>query len=207
MSIEREPREPPAHESVRVGSNLTCPLCLELLTSMAQLEVCPECRSIHHTACVAEMRRCGTIGCLGFQDRPPPLPARDATEVKAAMAWALCAVLPVVGPLAIYLLSWSDRHGFARRHAGAAIVLSLAMVLASTLVVPRLGDEAGTQAIGVLMVGYLAALVLGIVRALRGPTAEALEQARRERAAPPAKEPFDPPTPSSQLGPDASTLE
>lgn len=121
---------------VQVKAEATCPLCLEALTSLPRLEVCPGCRTIHHAGCVDEFRRCGTPGCRGLSapraaavvggpDHPPGDP-EEASERSVAAVAHLANVLGVgvLLPLVIYWLT-RERQAFASHHAWRALVFSL----------------------------------------------------------------------------------
>ncbi|MCO5165636.1 MAG: DUF4870 domain-containing protein [Planctomycetes bacterium] len=131
---ERPPRtaddEDDAGPRVQVKAEATCPLCLEALTSLPRLEVCPGCRTIHHAGCVDEFRRCGTPGCRGLSAPRATVAERgDPEETSERSVAAVAHLANVLGvglllPLVIYWLT-RERQAFASHHAWRALVFSL----------------------------------------------------------------------------------
>lgn len=119
---------------MRVEAGPTCPLCLDALTALPQLEVCPDCRSIHHQACVRELGRCGTPGCQGLLGARAP--SRD-DRTLAALAWA-CNLIgaSLIGPLVIYVIARQQGNAYVRYQARQAALLGLAAIV---LAIPTLG--------------------------------------------------------------------
>ena len=135
---------------VRVKGGPSCPLCLEPITALPRLEVCPGCQSIHHWSCVVEMRRCGTIGCTGLSHAPAP---ESDSRALAAVAFAGNVVGgAVLVPLVLWLLGRHRRDPFLRYHARQALLLSLA---ASVLAIPTFG------------LAVLAMVVVSLIAAVR----------------------------------------
>lgn len=134
---------------VRVKGGPSCPLCLEPITALPRLEVCPGCQSIHHWSCVVEMRRCGTIGCAGLSQVQP---VESESRALAMVAFGGNVVGVGLIPLVLWLLGRHRRDPFLRYHARQALLLSLA---GSLLAIPTLGLAA------------LAMIVISIVGAVR----------------------------------------
>ena len=134
--VEEEPPPTPEPVRVRITESATCPLCLEALTQLPRLEVCPACQTIHHWSCVEELGRCGTISCEGLSRAELREPERDQ-RLLATIAH-LVAVFGggFVGPLLIWLAT-RDKHQqrFAAHHAKQAFVFSLLSIPMSLTVV------------------------------------------------------------------------
>lgn len=141
--------DPLPSSQVRVVAGPTCPLCLEPVTALPRLEVCPECHSIHHWSCVVEMRRCGTIGCAGLASRA----VEPESRTLAAIAFVTNVIgAAFVGPLVVWFIAKSRGDAYARYQARQALFLALA---ASVLAIPTLGLAA------------IAMVVLSIVGAVK----------------------------------------
>lgn len=177
LQSTRQPSSPSPERASELEIHLqagpTCPLCLEALTALPQLEVCPACRSIHHQACVQELRRCGTPACAGLSG--PPRPGAESRAL-ASLAWA-CNLLgaTIVGPLVIYLIARQQGNAYVRYQARQSLLAGLLVVL---LALPTLG---------LAVLALLGVSILSAVRAYRGewtrlplvgrrPPPEALEE-------------------------------
>lgn len=156
MDRTREPA-PESPPRVHVDAGPTCPLCLEAITALPRLEVCPACRSIHHHACVVEMGRCGTIGCQGFRDALPRLVADQEGRALAAVAWGSNLLgAAILGPFVVWMVARRAPDPFVRYHARQALLLSLG---AAFLAIPTLG---------LAVVAMVVLSLLGALKAWKG---------------------------------------
>lgn len=123
-----DPRPDPPR--VQVRTEATCPLCLEPLTALPKLEVCGDCRTIHHAGCVDEFARCGTPGCRGLtRSGGPSGPGLDesARGIAAVAHLGNIAGAPILLPLVLYFVTRHERP-FAAHHAWRALVFSLVSI-------------------------------------------------------------------------------
>lgn len=116
---------------VEVKGEPTCPLCLEPLTALPRLEVCGECRTIHHAGCVDEFARCGTPGCRGLSRSGPGAHGARLDEHERGIA-AVAHLGNLIGaavvlPLVLYFVARRERP-FAAHHAWRALLFSLASI-------------------------------------------------------------------------------
>lgn len=88
-------------EVQRRESELVCAYCREAVAADDEVSsTCAGCEAVYHWPCVAELGRCGTIGCDG---------GRAAARVarKARMAFLAGSVVTLV---AVLVGLWSTAH-------------------------------------------------------------------------------------------------
>lgn len=176
----KTPAEAPGDEAlVHVHGRATCPLCLDELTSQPQLEVCPECETIQHASCVAELGVCGTPGCTGLQRRRSGQAGVDVEERNLAMIAHLVNLFggSLIGPAVILALSRRTKP-FAAHHARQAVawvVIVPMLLLTLAAMVGGAGQALGADplhpAVAVMLIGAvvnLALMIRAAVQAHRG---------------------------------------
>lgn len=131
--VEREVDEPAVtvDAAVVVKQVPTCPLCHDALTALPTLSVCPDCKTIHHADCAAEVGRCATIGCTGLGAATRDLPSDAHARTLAILAHLLGYA--VGGPVTPFILWLYARHtgaAFVERHALHALMFQLGSFVA-----------------------------------------------------------------------------